>query len=110
MGFCYPGKGKGGDLALSQEWPSLWHSALFNKMPNLPLIIPIGTFAQKYYLGGTTKGNLTETVKSFKQFLPKFIPLPHPSPRNRFWQTKNLWFIREVVPVLHERVALLLHD
>jgi len=110
MGFCYPGKGKGGDLPPRPECAPLLHNALLNNMPNVQLIILIGTFAQKYYLGETTKGNLTETVKSFKEFLPKFIHLPHPSPRNRFWQTKNPWVIREVVPILQERVALLLHD
>ena len=105
MGFCYPGRGKGGDLPPRPECAPLWHNALLTSMPSLELIILIGTYSQQYYLGKTAKGTLTETVKSHRQFLPKYFPLPHPSPRNRFWQSKNPWFGQEVVPVLRERVA-----
>ena len=109
MGFCYPGKGKGGDLPPRQECAPLWHSALLENMPHLKLIILIGTYAQNYYLEKSAKRTLTETVKSYREFLPKYIPLPHPSPRNRFWQTKNPWFQTEVVPVLQAKVAQILH-
>ena len=108
MGFCYPGRGKGGDLPPRPECAPLWHNALLTSMPCLELIILIGTYSQQYYLGKTAKGTLTETVKSYRQFLPKYFPLPHPSPRNRFWQSKNPWFGQEVVPVLRERVAFVL--
>ncbi|MCM4173914.1 IclR family transcriptional regulator [Arenibacter sp. TNZ] len=110
MGFCYPGKGNGGDLPPRPECAPLWHNALLSKMPNLELIILIGAYAQNYYLGESTKINLTETVKGYREFLPKYIPLPHPSPRNRFWQTKNPWFLHEVVPALQERVAHIIHN
>ena len=109
MGFCYPGRGKGGDLPPSSECTPLWHTILLNNMPQLELIILIGTYAQNYYLVKNAKKTLTETVKNFKEFLPKYIPLPHPSPRNRLWQTKNPWFQHEVVPVLQEKVAQILN-
>lgn len=105
MGFCYPGKGKTGDLPPRPECAPQWHEVLFKQMQNLELIIVIGIYAQKYYLGKTAEKNLTETVKAYKNYLPKYFPLPHPSPRNRFWLTKNPWFDEEVVGNLQERVA-----
>lgn len=104
MGFCYPGKGKGGDLPPRPECAPLWHEALWRSMPKLKLIILIGAYAQNYYLGKTAKKNLTETVKAYRQYGPKYFPLPHPSPRNRFWLSKNPWFEKEVVPGLQELV------
>lgn len=104
MGFCYPGKGKGGDLPPRNECAPLWHQQLWDAMPNLELIILIGTYAQKYYLKGEMEKNLTETVKTYQKYLPKYFPLPHPSPRNRFWLKKNPWFEKEVVAHLKEKV------
>ena len=108
MGFCYPGKGKGGDLPPRPECAPLWHQQLWDSMPNLELIILIGTYAQKYYLKGAMKKNLTETVKAYKEYLPKYFPLPHPSPRNRFWLKKNPWFEEEVVRKLEANIRSLL--
>jgi len=104
MGFCYPGKGKTGDLPPRTECAPLWHKQLFDSMPNIDLILLIGQYAQKYYLGKESKKNLTETVQSYHEYLPKYLPLPHPSPRNRFWLTKNPWFDSDVIPILQEIV------
>jgi uracil-DNA glycosylase len=104
MGFCYPGKGKSGDLPPRTECAPLWHEPLWQQMPNVDLVLLIGMYAQNYYLGKTTKKTLTETVASYEAYLPKFLPLPHPSPRNRFWLTKNPWFGELVVPHLQRRV------
>lgn len=105
MGFCYPGKGKSGDLPPRSECAPLWHDPLFQDMPNLKLTILIGQYAQRYYLGDAMKKNLTETVKAYKNYLPRYIVLPHPSPRNRFWLRKNLWFEEDVLPELQEKVS-----
>lgn len=105
MGFCYPGKGKGGDLPPRTECAPLWHEQLWNQMPSLELIILIGTYAQKYYLKEEMEKNLTETVKAYQNYMPRYFPLPHPSPRNRFWLSKNPWFGEEVLPALEKRVA-----
>jgi len=107
MGFCYPGKGKGGDLPPRTECAPLWHPKLWEAMPNLELIILIGTYAQKYYLKNDMEKNLTETVKAYQKYA-QYFPLPHPSPRNRFWLTKNPWFGNEVVPKLQKEVSSLL--
>ena len=104
MGFCYPGKGKSGDLHPRPECAPEWHPQLYKHLKNVKLTFLIGQYAQKYYLGKLRKTNLTETVKSFREFLPKLFPLVHPSPRNRIWQKKNPWFESEVVPKIQEIV------
>jgi uracil-DNA glycosylase len=102
MGFCYPGKGKSGDLPPRLECAPQWHQSLFDRMPNLQLVILIGMYAQNYYLQKTAKKTLTETVRNYKEYLPNYFVLPHPSPRNRFWLTKNPWFDKSVVPELQK--------
>lgn len=108
MGFCYPGKGKAGDLPPRPECAPQWHEQLMQKMPNLRLVILIGMYAQKYYLQNDAKKTLTETVDHYKDYLPNYFVLPHPSPRNRFWLTKNPWFEKEVLPSLELEVKRLL--
>lgn len=105
MGFCYPGKGKSGDLPPRKECAPQWHHLLLEKLPNVELVILIGMYAQKYYLQKTAKRTLTDTVNSFEEYLPKYLVLPHPSPRNRFWLTKNPWFEKNVLPVLKNKIT-----
>jgi len=69
------------------------------------LIASLGEYAQEFYLKGRTKENLTETVHSYKEYLPKFFPIVHPSPLNIRWLKKNPWFEEEVVPTLKEMVT-----
>lgn len=104
MGFCYPGRGKGGDLPPRKECAPLWHQRLLDYMPHLQLTLLIGQYAQKYYLKERRKKTLTETVQSFHEYLPNFFPLVHPSPRNQIWLKKNPWFEKEVVPKLKKQV------
>ncbi|WP_158974853.1 uracil-DNA glycosylase family protein [Cellulophaga sp. L1A9] len=110
MGFCYPGKGKTGDLPPCKECAPLWHEELFKAMPDIELVILIGMYAQKYYLKNTAGKNLTETVKSYQNYTPKYFPLPHPSPRNRFWLKKNPWFEKDVLPELRKRTKDILNN
>ena len=110
MGFCYPGKGKSGDLPPRKECAPLWHNALFEKMNKLELIIIIGSYAQDYYLRESKKRTLTETVKSFEEYLPEYFVLPHPSPRNNIWMAKNEWFAENVLPVLKLKVNEILME
>lgn len=108
MGFCYPGTGKSGDLPPRKECAPLWHPLLFEQLKNVKLTILIGQYAQAYYLKNAQKNNLTETVRDFEKYLPRFFPLPHPSPRNNSWQAKNNWFAEKVLPSLKENVKALL--
>lgn len=108
MGFCYPGKGKSGDKPPRKECAHKWHQPLFDLMSNVELVILIGMYAQNYYLKDKAKRSLTETVDNYPEYLPKYFVLPHPSPRNRFWLTKNPWFLENVVPELQKRVKSVL--
>lgn len=105
MGFCYPGKGTSGDLPPRPECAPAWHHKLLSAMPNIQLTLLIGQYAQNHYLGDKTMPNLTETVKAYLNYAPNFLPLVHPSPRNRIWQKKNPWFEEKVVPYLKDIVA-----
>jgi len=102
MGFCYPGKGKTGDLPPRKECAPQWHELLLAQMPKVELVILIGAYAQNYYL--KDKKTLTERVGDYKTYLPKYFPIPHPSPTNRFWRAKNPWFEELVVPELQIKI------
>lgn len=104
MGFCYPGKGKTGDLPPRKECAPLWHTKVFEHFKETKLILLIGAYANNYYLPKDGR-NLTQRVESFEEYLPEFWPLPHPSPTNRFWRAKNPWFENSVVSLLQEKVA-----
>ncbi len=108
MGFCYPGTGKSGDLPPSKKCAPLWHEVLWQSMPDIKLFLLIGNYAQRYYLRKNVKKTLTETVRSYQEYLPKYFVLPHPSPRNNIWIKKNPWFEEELIPVLRERVLLII--
>ena len=105
MGFCYPGKGKSGDLPPRKECAPLWHEQLLTKIENAELVLLIGKYAQDYYLKMEAERTLTDTVKNYKKYLPEYFVLPHPSPRNNIWQAKNKWFVTEVLPILKERIS-----
>ena len=108
MDFYYPGKGKSGDLPPRKNFAKKWHSKVLELMPNLELIVLVGKYAQDYYLKNDKKQNLTETVFNYKQYLPRYFPIVHPSPLNFRWHNKNSWFIEEVVPELKKRVKEIL--
>ena len=107
MGFCYPGKGKSGDLPPRPECVELWHQSLLDKMPQVELVLLVGSYAQNYYLG-KTRETLTQRVQRWRDFSPRYIPTPHPSPRNSLWLKRNPWFEEEVVPEIQARVKRLL--
>lgn len=107
MGFCFPGSRATGDLPPRPECAPLWHQQVLANMKNVQLTLLIGQYAQKQYLGNQFTTSLTENVKNFRAFLPAFLPLVHPSPRNKIWHKKNPWFELEVVPELQQRVKQL---
>ena len=109
MGFCYPGKGKSGDLPPRSECAPLWHNQVMDSMQNVELILLIGKYAQDYYLEPKSQKNLTETVRNYQHYLPNYFVLPHPSPRNNIWQAKNEWFKLEVIPALQLAVKNILN-
>lgn len=104
MGFCYPGTGPSGDLPPRPECAATWHRQLLEHLPNLKLTLVIGQYAQAWHLPRVHR-TLTETVRHWQDYLPRHLPLPHPSPRNNRWLKKNPWFESELRPVLEQRVA-----
>jgi len=108
MGFCYPGKGKSGDLPPRKECAERWRDQLLNLMTEVKLTLVIGQYAIAWHLPKTKKESLTNTVKAWIAHWPDQLPLPHPSPRNNIWLKKNDWFESDVIPSLQKRVKLLL--
>lgn len=104
MDFYYPGKAKSGDLPPRKGFAKKWHPRLLEEMPNIETTLLIGSYAQKHYLDKRREKDLTETVKKFKNYLPEYLPLVHPSPLNIGWLKRNPWFESDVLPVLKEIV------
>lgn len=109
-GLCYPGKGERGDLPPRPECAPQWHPEFRKHLKNLKLTLLVGTHAQNYYLKSRLKPTMAQTVRCFKEYLPEFFPLPHPSPRNIMWFRKNLWFEQEVLPELRKIIAQILKN
>lgn len=108
MDFYYPGKAKTGDLPPRKFISEEYHKPILDELDNIELTILIGKYSVDYYLKGRTKKNLTETVRCFDEYLPKYFPIVHPSPLNFRWQAKNHWFIEKIVPALQEEVKKIL--
>ena len=105
MGFCYPGRGRGGDKPPRPECAPLWLDSVLEKLPNIELTLLVGQYSQRHFLGDCRKPSLTETVGAWAEYAPNFVPLPHPSPRNLAWFKRNPWFETDVLPMLRARVA-----
>lgn len=109
MGFCFPGlDAKGGDRPPRKECASHWRQPLFAALPDFRLTILIGSYAQNWHLPSMGGENLTETVRAWQKYVPRYIPLPHPSWRNNAWLKKNPWFEHDLLPYLRTRVRRLL--
>ncbi|MDF1735679.1 MAG: uracil-DNA glycosylase family protein [Minwuia sp.] len=109
MGFCYPGTVKGsGDLPPRPECAATWHSRLMATLPNVAFTLVLGRYAQEWHLGDNRERTLTATVARWQDYMPRYLPLPHPSGRNNGWLARNPWFEAEVIPALRNRVAGLL--
>lgn len=108
MDFYFPGTGKSGDLPPRKGFAEKWHPLLIKEMPQLELIVLIGSYAIPYYLNVPKKTRITDVVRDFENYLPEYFPLVHPSPRNNIWLRKNPWFEAQVLPELKIRVKNLL--
>ncbi|NKB37440.1 MAG: uracil-DNA glycosylase family protein [Gammaproteobacteria bacterium] len=110
MGFCYPGRGKSGDLPPRPECAETWMQAVLKSIQQKKLLILTGQYSQQYFLQELRRPTLTETVGKHHDYLPDYFVLPHPSPRNNIWLKKNPWFENEVIPELQALVKRLLKD
>jgi len=108
MGYCYPGRGRGGDLPPRRECATLWLDHLLAKLPHIELTLLIGLHAQRHFLRERRRATLTATVAAWRDHAPRFLPLPHPSPRNTPWFQRNPWFAADLLPELRSRVGALM--
>jgi uracil-DNA glycosylase len=110
MGFCFPGQNEhGGDLPPRAECAKLWHKSLFDRLPQLELVLAVGSYSQAWHLGSEMGSSLQATMLDWRQHLrrrrqPRILPLPHPSWRNNGWLRRNPWFEEELLPVLRREV------
>jgi uracil-DNA glycosylase len=105
MGFCFPGyTATGADKPPRPECTATWHKRLFATLPSFPLTLAVGTYAMAWHLGDRRKSNMTETVRAWREYGSRLVPLPHPSWRNNAWLKKNPWFESELLPDLRKRV------
>lgn len=105
MAFCYPGRGTSGDLPPRPECSRAWHAKLMPHLAPVRLTLLVGHYAQAWFLGERRRPTLTETVRDWRSYQPRYFPLPHPSPRNQLWLRSNPWFEAEVLPELRVQVA-----
>lgn len=89
MGLCYPGRSKSGDAPPRPECAPRWRDRLLENLPALRLTLLVGSYAQNHVLG---PGALTERVRNFRAYLPRYFPLPHPSWRSAIWARNHPWF------------------
>ncbi|MFV2056492.1 MAG: uracil-DNA glycosylase family protein [Thiohalomonadales bacterium] len=104
MGFCYPGTGKNGDLPPRPECEPAWRKQILEQLPRIEITLVLGKHAQKYHFG-KHNASLTKLVKSWQTYWPSKVPLPHPSPRNNIWLSKNPWFTVEILPSLQATIS-----
>ena len=107
MGFCFPGSSSSGDLPPRPECAAAWRQPILEKLGNIQMTLVLGQYAQKYHFPDH-HGNLTALVKSWQNYWPALVPLPHPSPRNNLWLRRNPWFEKEMLPGLQDRVLEIL--
>jgi uracil-DNA glycosylase len=109
VGLCYPGTdAKGGDRPPMKICAPTWQPRIRPLLKQVELTLLVGSYAQAYDLGRRRKASMTETIAAWRDYLPDFLPLPHPSWRNTVWLRRQPWFEREVVPELQRRVRALL--
>ncbi len=102
MGFCYPGKGRSGDLPPRPECASTWLDSIKQYLQEIKLEIYIGKYSCDYHFGKYS--TLTALIKEQSDLTKNKVVLVHPSPRNNIWLAKNSWFENEVLKGLKKRV------
>ena len=109
IGFCYPGRdGKSGDLPPRPECAPLWHARIGAVMPEIELTLLVGRYAIGHYLPARRSLPISRTIENWRDFLPRFFVLPHPSWHVTRWLRDNAWFESDVLPELRARVAAVL--
>ncbi len=109
MAFCFPGyDALGGDKPPPKVCAAHWRARLLAARPPFEATLLVGSYALGWYLGDKVRENMTKTVRAWRDYAPRYIPLPHPSWRNNGWLKKNPWFEAELLPYLRRRVQRVL--
>jgi uracil-DNA glycosylase len=104
VGLCYPGTVDGVDLPPCRDCAPLWQPRFRAALPGIRLTLLVGSYAQAHYLEKRRKESVGATVRAYRDYLPEYFPLPHPSWRNIGWLKRNPWFAKDVLPALRRRV------
>ncbi|AJQ96196.1 uracil-DNA glycosylase family protein [Gynuella sunshinyii] len=110
MGFCYPGKGRSGDLPPRPECAQAWRDGVLASLKHLQLILVIGRYALDWHLPDHQGRPLADVVSQGYRNEQGIFPLPHPSPRNNRWLKQHPWFEESLLPGLREQVTLALQE
>lgn len=109
MGFCYPGSNRSGDLPPRRECATAWRAPLLAHLREVRLTLLVGRHAMAWHLR-QADASVTATVGEWRRHAPMLFPLPHPSPRNQGWLSRNPWFEAELLPTLRRTVGAALAD
>jgi uracil-DNA glycosylase len=104
MGFCYPGRGQGGDAPPRPECAPLWRDSILSGLEGIRLTLVIGAHAQRWHMGPPER-SVAERARTWLDERGNVVALPHPSPRNNAWLARHPWFELEVLPRLRRRVV-----
>jgi uracil-DNA glycosylase len=106
VGFCYPGRDRrGGDRPPRPECAPLWHPRLRPYFSEVGLTLLVGSYAIRHYLPPVRRQSMSDVLARWRDHLPEYFVLPHPSWRTAVWQRANPWFAAEVLPELRDAVA-----
>ena len=105
IGLCYPGRdARGGDLPPRRECAPRWHMPLRAVFLAIELTLLVGSYAIYCYLPHSRRRSMTHTVAGWRDFLPEYFVLPHPSWRTIGWLRRNPWFETAALPDLRTRI------
>jgi uracil-DNA glycosylase len=106
VGFCYPGRDhSGGDRPPRPECAPLWHPRLRPYFSEVGLTLLVGSYAIRQYLPQTRRRSMSAVLDRWRDHLPEYFVLPHPSWRTGGWERANPWFAAEVLPELRAAVT-----
>lgn len=108
MGLCFPGTGRSGDLPPRPECAPAWRTPLLAALPQIEQTVVLGRYALAWHCPGQARATLADAVAAWLHAPGPVVPLPHPSPRNMAWIKRHPWFEAEVLPLLRERIQLVL--
>jgi uracil-DNA glycosylase len=109
MGLCYPGRDRnGGDKPPIPECAPTWHPRVVPELTRIRLTLLVGAYAQRHYLGARAGKTVAKTVELWREYLPAYLPLPHPSWRTQGWERTRPWFAKDLLPELRKRIRALI--